>query len=115
MRRLLLGVGCSWLIGCAAEVPLPAKAIELNRLGAAALGAGDLETAEVRLALALEYSPKFTEAWVNLGLVELRAGKIKEARKDLSRARLLNEDLPAPHHALGLLEEEQARLKQAEK
>jgi len=30
------------------------KAIELNRLGAAALGAGDLETAEVRLALALE-------------------------------------------------------------
>ena len=35
------------------------------------------------------------------------------ARKDLSRARSLNPDLPTPHHALGLLEEKLARKKQA--
>jgi tetratricopeptide (TPR) repeat protein len=115
MQRFVLGLGCAWLLGCAAAVPLPRKAIELNRLGAAALGAGDLETAEVRLALALEYSPKFTEAWVNLGLVELRLHDLKKAHKDLLRARSLNEDLPAPHHALGLLEEAQGRSEPAEK
>jgi tetratricopeptide (TPR) repeat protein len=114
-RRVVACLVLSAALGCSNAVPLPPRALELNRLGAAALGAGDLETAEVRLALALEYSPKFTEAWVNLGLVELRAGNIKAARKDLTHARSLNEDLPAPHHALGLLEEEQGRMDQAEK
>ncbi len=101
------------LVGCSSAVPLPPKAVELNRLGAAALAAGDLQTAEARLGLAIEYSPKFTEAWVNLGLVELTRGELKMARKDLSRARSLNPDLPTPHHALGLLEEKLARKKQA--
>ena len=57
--------------GCAASAPLPPKAVDLNREGAAALAAGDLEVAEARLALALEFHPRFTEAWVNLGLLEM--------------------------------------------
>jgi tetratricopeptide (TPR) repeat protein len=100
--------------GCTVAVPLPPKALEMNRLGAAALAAGDLPTAEARLAVAIEYSPKFTEAWVNLGLLELRRGDLKAARKDLKQARSLNPDLPSPHHAMGLLEERMARPKQAE-
>jgi Flp pilus assembly protein TadD len=102
------------LWGCATPVPLPPKAIELNRLGAAALGVGDLPTAEARLALAIEYGPKFTEAWVNLGLLELRRGNLKLARKHLAHARSLNPDLPTPHHALALLDEREARTRQAE-
>jgi tetratricopeptide (TPR) repeat protein len=102
------------LVGCTVAVPLPPKALELNRLGAAALGAGDLPTAEARLALAIEYSPKFTEAWVNLGLLELRRGNLVLARKHLAHALSLNPDLPAPHHALGLLEEQMNRPKKAE-
>jgi tetratricopeptide (TPR) repeat protein len=102
------------LAGCTVAVPLPPKALEMNRLGAAALGAGDLATAEARLALAIEYSPKFTEAWVNLGLLELRRGDLAQARKDLTHARSLNPDLPTPHHALGLLDEQTSRPKQAE-
>jgi Tfp pilus assembly protein PilF len=90
-------------LGCATEPPLPPKAVELNRTGAAALAAGDFETAEARLALALEYNPRFTEARVNLGLVEMSRGDYDKARKDLLKARDLNADLPAPHHALGLL------------
>jgi Flp pilus assembly protein TadD len=90
-------------VGCASVPPLPPKAVQLNRDGAAAFAAGDLVTAEARLALALEYSPRFTEAWVNLGYVELRRGNLALARKDFVRARDLNPDMPAPHHALGLL------------
>ena len=88
---------------CASVPPLPPKALELNRDGAAALAAGDLSTAEARLAVAIEFSPRFTEAWVNLGYVELRRGNLDRAHKDFSKARDLNPDLPAPHHALGLL------------
>ncbi|MBV9949000.1 MAG: tetratricopeptide repeat protein, partial [Myxococcales bacterium] len=85
--------------------PLPPKAIALNRDGAAAMAAGDLETAEARIALALEYNARFTEAWVNLGLIEMMRGNFVGARRDFVRARDLNPDLPAPHHALGLLAE----------
>ncbi len=101
-RRALI-VAAALLLGCRAPAPLPPRAVELNRTGAVALAAGDLETAEVRLALAIEYHPRFTEAWVNLGLVEMSRGNFVLARKDFEKARDLNEDLPTPHHALGLL------------
>ena len=81
----------------------------LNREGAAALAEGDLQTAEARIALALEYSPRFTEAWVNLGLVELSRGNFERAGRDFLRARDLNPDLPTPHHALGLLADREQR------
>ncbi len=101
-------------LGCASVPPLPPKALELNQSGAAALAAGDLTTAEARFAVAIEYSPKFTEAWVNLGYVELRRGNLAKARKDFIKARDLNPDLPAPHHALGLLADQRDIGKEAE-
>jgi Flp pilus assembly protein TadD len=101
--RVLLCAGALALVACAGEAPLPAKAIMLNAGGARALAQGDLSTAEARLSVALEYSPRFVEAWVNLGYVELRRGNFEQARRDFVRARSLNRDIPAPHHALGVL------------
>lgn len=115
---LLLGlvfVVTNFVVGCASVPPLPPKALELNRDGAAALAAGDLGTAEARLALALEYSPRFTEAWVNLGYVHLGRGNFEQARKHFVKARDLNPDLPAPHHALGLLADRRDLGPEAEK
>src|SRR5580658_1015335 len=100
---LALGSALWFLMGCKPPTPLPPKAMELNELGALAFSLGDLETAEARFALAIEYHPKFTEAWVNLGLVEMGRGNFVLAKKDFDKARSLNGDLPAPHHALGLL------------
>ena len=100
--------------GCSTIPPLPPKALELNQNGAAALAAGDLMTAEARFQVALEYSPRFTEAWVNLGYVELRRGNLERARKHFIKARDLNPDLPAPHHALGLLSDRREMGKDAE-
>ncbi|HEY8039653.1 MAG TPA: tetratricopeptide repeat protein [Polyangiaceae bacterium] len=99
---------------CATTAPLPAKALALNAAGAEALAQGDLSTAEARLSVALEYSPRFVEAWVNLGYVELRRGNFAQARRDFVRARELNQDIPAPHHALGLLADRQGRGDEAE-
>jgi len=97
------------LLGCATSAPLPPKAVALNRAGAEALARGDLETADARLSLALEYSPRFVEALVNQGLVELQRGNFARARELFMRARRLNSDVAQPHHALGVLAERQAR------
>lgn len=97
------------LCACSGSAPLPAKALELNRAGAEALARGDLETADARLSLALEYSPRFVEALVNQGLVELQRGNFDRARELITRARRLNPDVAQPHHALGILAERQAR------
>lgn len=74
LARLLTLFALLASVACSTVPPLPPKAIELNRDGAAALAAGDLATAEARLSVAIEYSPRFTEAWVNLGYVEMRRG-----------------------------------------
>jgi len=103
------------LVGCAAHPPLPPQALELNRTGAEALAAGDFETAAARLALAIEYSPRFTEAWVNLGLLQLQRGEVEASRRTLQRARQLNPNLPTPHHALALWFEGRDRAPDAEK
>jgi Flp pilus assembly protein TadD len=103
------------LAACAHSAPLPAKAIELNRDGAAAIADGDLETAEARIALALEYNPRFTEAWVNLGIVEMNRGNFEGAHRDFIRARDINPDLPAPHHALGLLADRRGSAAEADR
>lgn len=102
-------------LACSTKPPIPPRAIDLNRDGAAALAAGDLSTAHARLELATEYSPRFTEAWVNLGLVEMQRGNLDQAYKHLRHARDLNGDLPAPHHAIGLLAQRRGLEKEAEK
>ena len=102
----LLG-GLLW--ACAGQAPLPSRALELNRAGAEALSQGDLETADARLSVALEYSPHFVEALVNLGLVEVQRGNFTRARTLLTRARRLNPDVAQVHHGLGVLAERERR------
>lgn len=97
------------LVGCAGQAPLPSHALELNQAGAEALAQGDLETADARLSVALEYSPHFVEALVNLGLVDLQRGNFTRARTLLQRARRLNADVAQVHHALGVLSERERR------
>jgi Flp pilus assembly protein TadD len=106
MVVVLAGMGAA---GCKGAAPLPPKALELNRSGVEALERGDLETADARFALALEYNPRFVEALVNQGLVELQRGNFRRARQLLTRARRLNPDVAQPHHGLGVLAERESR------
>jgi len=103
---LCLPISC---FACAGTAPLPPKALALNEAGVAALAAGDLETADARFSLALEYNPKFVDALTNQGLVELQRGNFERARQLLTRARRLNPDVAQPHHALGVLAERERR------
>ncbi len=112
--RLVSWLSLASLVGCAATVPLPARAVALNAAGARAIAEGDLSAAEARISVALEYSPRFVEAWVNLGYVELRRGNFAQARRDFLKARDCNEDIPAPHLALGVLANLEGRGEEAE-
>ena len=107
-------IACLASSACVTTVPLPAQALELNAAGARAIGEGQLSVAEARLSVALEYSPRFVEAWVNLGYVELGRGNFEQAGRDFLKARDLNQDIAAPHHALGLLADQQGRAAEAE-
>lgn len=98
-------VSAALCVACTGTAPLAPKAVDLNRAGSEALAAGDLETAEARFALALEYHPRFVEALTNLGMVEMQRGNLARARIDFERARRINPDLAQPHHALGVLAE----------
>lgn len=99
--------------GCGSTPPVPARAVELNRLAVVALDEGDLVMAEARLSLALEFSPRFVEALVNLGLVELSRGNHERAEALLRRARRLNEHVPHPHHGLGVLAHRRQQVSEA--
>jgi tetratricopeptide (TPR) repeat protein len=94
-----------WFAACASQPPLPAKALELNNLGAQALEQGDLEAASARLSVALEYNPEFVEALTNLGLVEMQRGNFERAEQLFERTLRLNSDIAQAHHALGVLAE----------
>jgi tetratricopeptide (TPR) repeat protein len=97
------------LAGCTAGVPLPPRALALNNAGIEALAKGDLETADARFSVALEYSPRFVDALTNLGIVEMERGNFVRARQLFERARRINPDVAQPHHALGVLEERERR------
>jgi tetratricopeptide (TPR) repeat protein len=108
-RCLALAIVLLLAAGCKAAAPLPPKAVALNRAGVDALAEGDLETADARFSLALEYNPHFVEALTNLGLVALKRGNFARARQLLARAHRLNPDVAQPLHGLGVLAEREHR------
>lgn len=105
----ILVVLSSWFTACAGQAPLQPKAVALNQDGVEALAHGQLDVAEARFALALEFHPRFVDALVNLGLVEMQRGNFKLARRKLERAVSINRHVAQPHHGLGVLAEREAR------
>jgi len=96
-------------LGCNGTAPLAPKAVALNHAGTEALAQGNLEMAEARFALALEFHPRFVEALTNLGLVEMQRGNLTRAKILFERARRINADIAQPHHALGVVAERERR------
>jgi Tfp pilus assembly protein PilF len=114
MRRLLVCLGLL-LPACAPRGAISPNAVELNRTGAYALAHGDLETAQARFSLAIEYHPLFVEAWINLGLVELARGDVGGAEKRFRRAIAIDKDAAGAHVGLGVVAERRGDVGLAEK
>ncbi len=110
---LAMGLVLPSVLGCMGKAPLAPKALSLNEAGVEALARGDLLLAEARFALALEYHPRFVDALVNLGLLEMERGNFELARQRLEEAVSINRHLAQPHHGLGLLAERSEQVKEA--
>jgi tetratricopeptide (TPR) repeat protein len=109
LRLLWLLLALAPSLACTGTAPLAPKAVALNQAGTEALAQGNLEMAEARFALALEFHPRFVEALTNLGLVEMQRGNLTRAKVLFERARRINADLAQPHHALGVVAERERR------
>src|SRR5690348_2662771 len=90
------------LVGCGGGA-LPRVAIEHNTAGATLLAEGDLDQAEARFRLALEYHPRFAEPRANLGLVALQRGDLPAAEENLRAAIRLNDDFAEAWANLGVV------------
>jgi Tfp pilus assembly protein PilF len=113
MRRLAFVLALV-LSACVSRGTIPPNALELNRAGAEAFAKGDYDTAVARFSVALEYQPRFVEAWVNLGLVELARGEIAAAEERFRHALAIDADSAAAWLGLGLVAERRGDPKAAE-
>ena len=94
---------------CASGGGLPEPAVSHNEEGARLLARGDLEDAEARFRLALEYHPRFSEPRANLGAVALQRGDLDAAESHLRGAIQLNEDFAEAWSNLGVVLDRQGR------
>ena len=102
--------------GCAKRIPPPnPEAEHHNEQCAALLHDGDLEGARQHCLEALEYSPRYAAALLNLAVVELRSDQKPAARDTFLKALALDEKLSEAHNDLGVLAMEERRFEEAEK
>ncbi len=86
------------------QSPEQAAVIQTIRTGRDAMQRGNLQEAEVQFRKATAAAPSFSDAYLGLGLVQLRRGEIDDAIQALSRATELNPKLPGAHLFLGIAE-----------
>lgn len=115
MRLIPVGLVVLLLSACSPRGAIHPNAVELNKNGAYALAHGDLETAQARLSLAVEYHPNFVEAWINLGLLELARGDVAAAEKHFKRALAIDKDAAGARVGLGVVAERRSDPALAEK
>jgi tetratricopeptide (TPR) repeat protein len=79
-----------------------ARVIEMIHAGSAAMAKGDLPSAERQFKQATAAAPGFSDAFLALGLVQVRRGELNTAVASLTRATELNPRLPGAHLFLGI-------------
>ena len=72
--------------------------------GSQAMHAGDAAAAEEQFLEATRLAPEFAEAWLDLGLAQLKGGKLKEAIPSMRQALKLDPATHGAHLFLGIAE-----------
>lgn len=92
------------LSACAGKRPAPPEdAVRLHRQCGEALAAAEYEDARLFCQGASGQAPQFAEAWQDLGVALLSAGKTAEAADPLEKARALDDRLWRAHNGLGIV------------
>ena len=120
LRAGAVAVGVVWVLGAAAGCakripPVHPEAEHHNEQCAELLHDGDLEAARQHCLEALEYSPQYPAALLNLGVIHLKSDQKPAARDTFLRALALDDRLHVAHNDLGVLAMEEKRFEEAEK
>jgi tetratricopeptide (TPR) repeat protein len=97
---VLFGISCAAL----AQSGTSDQTEGLFRKGAEAMRAGDTAGAEAAFRKATQTAPDFAPAWLDLGLVEIKEGKLPEAIADIRKSLQLDPSSPGAHLFLGIAE-----------
>lgn len=107
MNRLaLIGLALAAALAftaCKTASPVHPLAMEHNQYGAQYLEQGNLEKAQHRFELALEYNPDYPEPYNNLCLVWIKRGNLDKAKDLCIKALRLNNDFAEAHNNLGYI------------
>ncbi len=104
MNRFLLVTACALaLAACKTAAPIHPRAIEHNQFGAKYLEEGNLDKAQERFELSLEFNPDYPEPYNNLCLVHIKRANLKKAKDLCIKALRLNNDFAEAHNNLGYI------------
>src|SRR4051812_48197987 len=100
--RVIFLLGASALAaGDKTAAPIHPRAIEHNNYCTQYIASNELEKAETRCNLALEFNPDYPEPTCNLGLIALKRGQMDKAKEFFIKAIRLNQDFAEAHNDLG--------------
>lgn len=89
--------------GCMTAPPVHPRALENNELCAQTINSGDLTRAEVYCDLGLQFSPQYSDLWVNKGLISLRRGQNDKAKEHFIKALRYNQEQAQAYNNLGFV------------
>jgi len=114
LRLIFLGLVASCAgLACKHAARIHPRAIEHNNYCSQYIAQGDLEKAETRCNLALEFNPDYPEPYCNLGLIALKRNQLDKAKKLFIKAIRLNQDFAEAHNDLGYVFLQQGSLGKA--
>lgn len=103
MTRLALLVAALALASCRTPSTIHPLAAENNTFGTRYLEEGQLDKAQHRFELALEYNVDYPEPYNNLCLVWIKRGNLKRAKELCIKALRFNNDFAEAHNNLGYI------------
>lgn len=90
-------------IRCIPASAIHPRAVESNDRCAQLLAEGDLVTAEVQCDLGLQFSPHYSDLWVNKGLIALKRDQTQVAKDHFIRAIRYNQEQAQAYNNLGTI------------
>jgi Tfp pilus assembly protein PilF len=90
-------------VACSGIPPPTPRALECNELCAAYLGQNNLVAAEDQCDLGLQFSPQYSDLWVNKGIIAKTRGQVDKAKEYYIKALRYNQEQAQAYNNLGLI------------
>jgi Tfp pilus assembly protein PilF len=94
-------IAALFLVSCIGIPPPTPRALECNELCAVYVTQGNLTAAEDQCDLGLQFSPQYSDLWVNKGLIAMNRGQEDKAKEYFIKALRYNQEQAQAYNNLG--------------